>query len=390
MAVQKKDTLELPLRIILTEEGSTQFLNKKTKLKRMRLADNTEEFGISSSSIAPALLQRMFLANYISRLEISMPEFSSSRQDILDLSKLTVYSVLYKQMDRMVLDQIFETDVIKKYNRLNPSHMFDAKTEIPTASLRAKMLVLESTYKSMKEDLLKPVRAKIMNDKSISIEEKNVNLLLSEKYLDNMSLYTWYLIARFFKEQDDFTFIQRIIQPILDSFLQKSQIAEYIALMLMELAINSENNNFRKEAKIMYRGIMDEAAAIFDPDIRKNIIDEITRKREFISISWKFGGGSTNSIGMQNRLQITLYNKDDVYDELKENIDNQKTAASKDKSLIDFYRTIPDGGQDDTSLGLYYLSYLSEACQKVNVKFESLVNQYSTNDLTVITLNFNF
>lgn len=354
----------------------------------MRLADNTEEFGIETSSIAPSLLQRMFLANYISKLEISMPEFSSSRQDILDLSKLTVYGVLYKQMDKMVLEQLFETEVIKKYNRLNPSHMFDAKTEMPMATLRAKMLVMDKQYQDVKTEILKPIRATILARKDISIEEKNVYILLSEKYLDNLSLYSWYLILRFFKD-DDFTIIQRIINPILQDFMEKSQIAEYIALMLMELAINSENNNFRKEAKVMYRGIMDETAAIYDYEIRKKIINEITRKREFVSISWRFGGGSSNSIGMQNRLQITLYNKEDVYDEIKENIDNQKAAASKDKSLIDFYKDIPTG-QDDTSLGLYYLSYLSEACQKVNVKFESLVNQFSTNDLTVITLSFNF
>ena len=101
-AASKKATLSLPLRIIFTQEGSSQFINKRTKLKRMRLADNTEEFGIETSTISPSILQRMFLADYIKQLEISMPEFSSSRQDILDLSKLTVYGVLYKQMDKIL------------------------------------------------------------------------------------------------------------------------------------------------------------------------------------------------------------------------------------------------------------------------------------------------
>ncbi len=59
------------------------------------------------------------------------------------------------------------------------------------------------------------------------------------------------------------------------------------------------------------------------------------------------------------------------------------------KSLIDFYRELPEG-QEGTDLGLYYLSYLDDACKKVNVKFESLVNQFSASDLTVINLNFNF
>ena len=64
------------------------------------------------------------------------------------------------------------------------------------------------------------------------------------------------------------------------------------------------------------------------------------------------------------------------------------TACQKDKkTLIDFYRDVPDGGTD---LGLYYLSYLDDACKKVDVKFESLVNQFSASDLTVINLIFNF
>ena len=69
--------------------------------------------------------------------------------------------------------------------------------------------------------------------------------------------------------------------------------------------------------------------------------------------------------------------------------EEKKSANLAKKSLIDFYREIPEG-QGGTDLGLYYLSYLDEACKKVNVKFESIVNQYSASDLTVINLNFNF
>ena len=75
--------------------------------------------------------------------------------------------------------------------------------------------------------------------------------------------------------------------------------------------------------------------------------------------------------------------------EFKEIINEKKSANLAKKSLIDFYREIPDG-QGGTDLGLYYLSYLDEACKKVNVKFESLVNQFSSSDLTVINLTFNF
>ena len=74
---------------------------------------------------------------------------------------------------------------------------------------------------------------------------------------------------------------------------------------------------------------------------------------------------------------------------VKDNIETKATADTRKKSLIDFYREIPDG-QEGTDLGLYYLSYLDDACKKVDIKFESMVNQFSASDLTVINLIFNF
>jgi hypothetical protein len=167
--------------------------------------------------------------------------------------------------------------------------------------------------------------------------------------------------------------------------MDKSKIAEYISLMVMELALNSENTNMKKVARVLYRGLDDVDTLIFDPDIRSKIIQELEKKHEFVFISWKLGGGST-SIGKQGRLQITLYNKTDEFQEFKENVEGKKSANLNKKSLIDFYRD----GQEGADLGLYYLSYLDEACKKENVKFESLVNQFSSNDLTVISLTFNF
>ena len=73
---------------------------------------------------------------------------------------------------------------------------------------------------------------------------------------------------------------------------------------------------------------------------------------------------------------------------MKEAFDEKKNADLKKKSLMDFYKELPNG-EANAELGLYYLSYLSEACEKVNVKFESLVNQLPGSDLTVMTLVLN-
>ena len=387
MATEKKPLLNLPLKVILTQEGASHFINRKKKLLRFRLADNAEEFGVSLSTFAPLSLQSMILVDYVSKIEISMPEFVSSRQEIMDLSKLVVYSVLYKQFDREVLTALLATECVRRHNRANPSQLLDEKTHISDSILRSRMENSEKVISEARTEILKPIYESILKDENLTPEEKNVFLLMTEKFLNRLSLFNWYIIVKFFKKEG-FSEILSGIRQIIQQYMEKSKIAEYISLMVMELALNCENANMRKEAKNMYRGVEDSDAVLYEPEIRKKIIQELENKHELVFISWKLGGGSM-SIGKQGRLQITLYNKDDEFQEFKENIQEKKSANLAKKSLIDFYREIPEG-QGGTDLGLYYLSYLDEACKKVNVKFESLVNQFASNDLTVISLTFNF
>ena len=387
MATEKKPLLNLPLKVILTQEGASHFINRKKKLLRFRLADNAEEFGVSLSTFAPLSLQSMILVDYVSKIEISMPEFVSSRQEIMDLSKLVVFSVLYKQFDREVLTALLATECVRKHNRANPSQLLDEQTHISDNVLRSRMENSDKLISEARTEILKPIYDSILKDGNLTPEEKNIYLLMTEKFLNRLSLFNWYIIVKFFKKEG-FSEILSSIRQIIQQYMEKSKIAEYISLMVMELALNCENANMRKEAKNMYRGIEDSEAVLYEPEIRQKIIQELEKKHELVFISWKLGGGSV-SIGKQGRLQITLYNKDDEFQEFKENIQEKKSANLAKKSLIDFYREIPEG-QGGTDLGLYYLSYLDEACKKVNVKFESLVNQFASRDLTVINLSFNF
>jgi hypothetical protein len=279
------------------------------------------------------------------------------------------------------------SDVIKKWNRLNPANIIDEKTHINENFLRSVLKKNEKIIFEAKQEILSPLYTFINKNTSLLPEEKNIQLLLSEKFMNNLRPFTWFIITKF-KDADGFEMILRTIRSSLTEYMDKAKIAEYIALMLMELVINAENTNLRKEVKNMYKGTVDPNTVMFDPNIRKKVIAELERKHELVFLSWKLGGGST-SIGTQGKLQITLYNKDDQSDSVRENINDKKNADLKKKSLIDFYKEIPEG-EEDTNLGMYYLSYLSEACEKVNVKFESTANQFRDSDLTVINLAFMF
>lgn len=382
----RKMMIELPLKVVLTEDGASNFISHKKKLKRFRLADNIDEYGISMRQFSPQSIQTMLMLDYISKIEISMPEFVTSRQEVMDLSKIIVYSLLYKQFDRDIYSAIIQCDCVRKYNRAHASQLIDEKTKMSEKQLRSILMSKDEVIGQTRAEILEPVWDSIRKNKDYSIEEKNIYMLMSEKFMNRMSLQNWYVITLFHKKEG-FEDMIVSIRNILAQYMEKSRVAEYISVMVMELALNNENTNIRKEAKSMYPTVDDINALVVDPDVRSKIVKELQKKRVLVSVSWKLGGGST-SIGKQGRLQITLYNKDDEFQEVKENIETKASADTNKRTLIDFYRETPDGG--GTDLGLYYLSYLDDACKKVNVKFESIVNQFSTSDLTVINLIFNF
>ena len=381
----------MPLKVILTEEGASHFISNKKRLLRFRLVDNAEEYGISLNQFSPQSLQNMILIGYVSKIEISMSEFVSVRQEIMDLSKVVVYSLLYKQFDRQVFSDLIKTDCVRKYNRANPSQLIDERTKMSDKQLRATLTEKQATLNAARKEILDPIWKDIMENKEYSVEEKNIYLLMSEKFLNKLSLMNWYIITKFYKpnsKTNDFPQINLAIKHLLQIYMEKSKLAEYISILVMELALNCENGNMRKEAKIMYSDVDDPNVLIYDPEVREKIVAELKRKHELVFLSWKLGGGSS-AIGKQGRLQITLYNKDDEFQEVKENIETKASADTSKSSLIDFYRELPEG-EGSMDLGLYYLSYLDDACKKVNVKFESMVNQFTSSDLTVINLSFNF
>ncbi len=379
--------LELPLKIILTEDGASNFISHKKRLLRFRLADNVDEYGIYMNKFSPQSIQNMLLLDYISKIEMSMPEFASSRQEIMDLSKIIVYSLLYKRFDRDIYAAILQCECIRTYNRKNPAHIIDERTKMSEKQLRTILITKDQAINSTRKQILDPVWKEICENKDYSIEEKNVYMLMSEKFMNRLSLMNWYVMT-LFQKSDGFDEMITAIRNVLSSYMEKSRVAEYISVMLMELALGNENTNLRKEAKNMFPNEEDINMLLMEPESRAKIVKELQRKKVLVSVSWKLGGSSM-AIGTQGRLQLTIYNKNDEFQEVKDNIEEKAAADTNKRSLVDFYRDMPEG-EEGTDLGLYYLSYLDDACKKVNVKFESMVNQFASSDLTVMNLIFNF
>ena len=175
-AADKKFILDLPLKVILTEQGASHFISHKKKLLRFRLADNVEEYGISLNHFSPISVQNMILVDYISKIEISMSEFVSSRQEIMDLSKLIVYSILYKMFDRQIFSALIQCDCVRKHNRATPSQLIDEKTQIPDKQLRSALATKDAVIQQARKTILDPVWKTIMKMRSVTARTARLRL----------------------------------------------------------------------------------------------------------------------------------------------------------------------------------------------------------------------
>ncbi|MBN1696688.1 MAG: hypothetical protein JW881_04150 [Spirochaetales bacterium] len=388
MAEQTKGMIkDLPLRIILTENGINFFIKHNKKLNRFKMADNQEEYGIYLDNFSPVSIQRMLLIDYISKIEISRVEFVSKRQDIMDLTKLLVYGVLYKQLDTMVYRKILESNLIKNWNRNNPGNIIDERTNINETYLEKIIRQNEDQVKIVKQGLISPIISRINNDNNLLHEEKKIKFYICEKFLGNLRPSIWFILSRFQGSGDYTTLLTDIRESVIE-YLEKTKIAEYLSLMVMELVINAENTNMQKFVRKVYKDQMNLESLVYDQYTRAKVLKEMEAQKEYLYLTWKIGGKSS-SISTRFKLQVTLYNRESEYRKVKQTIDDKKGINLKKKSLTDFYKEAPDK-LVNTELGLYYLSYLSEACEKENVRFDSIVNQIPKSDLTVITMNLFF
>jgi hypothetical protein len=387
MNEQSKDLIKnLPIRIILTENGINFFIKHNKKLNRFKMADDVEEYGISLDTFAPGSIQRMLLIDYISKIEISRVEFVSKRQEIMDLTKLIVYGILYKQLDSIIFKKVLDSPLIKTWNRTNPGNIIDEKTNINEGYLEKVLKQNEEIVRKVKQGLLSPIMVKINSEANLLDDEKKVKYMICEKFLGSLRPSIWFILSKFQTSKDYLILLSEIREGVLD-YLDKTKIAEYLSLMVMELAINAENTNMQKYARKAYKDTINIESIVYDQNMRNKVIHEMVEKNEHLYLMWKLGKGG--SISSRNKLQVTLYNRESEYRQIKQIIDDKKGLDLKKKSLTDFYKESPDK-LSNTELGLYYLSYLNEACEKVNVRFDSIVNQIQKSDLTVITMNLYF
>jgi hypothetical protein len=198
---------------------------------------------------------------------------------------------------------------------------------------------------------------------------------------------TWCVLARSRSQKEYPAMVQRV-GTLLRGYVSRAKIAEYLALMVTELLTYTESLRSFGLARRLSPRSKAGPEMLRSPKLRAAIAAQLQREEDYLYLTYRVIGKGA-SIGTGNRLRIVLFNRAEEYRKVKEQVENKLGLDIKKKSLLEFYRRMPEG-ELGVELGLYYLSFLQAECARCDVHLESYVSEVPSRDLMVINLMLQF
>jgi hypothetical protein len=384
---EKTPIIDLPVKITLSSEGVEWHVRNKKPLKRLRMADNSEEFGMALATFSARSLQKMIDIDYVTGVEIARTQFSDKRGEIIDLSKLIVYHVLYRSFARESYALFLKSPLISAYNRAHPTRIIDESSIFNPGQVESLKKSCAPELPLVSEDIQKGLLAEIRGDGRLAADEKQILTFLSDKYVVSMRDIMWCFLARSRGEPEYNVLVGRVC-ALLRRYLDKSRIAEYLSLMVTELLTYVESLQIREVGRRLFGKGGGTVDVLHNPARREAVLKHMRDENDYLYLTYHVSSRGP-SLGTENRLRIVIFNSAREYEKVKTQIEKKGGITVGEKGLADFYRKTPPA-EMDTELGLYYLSYLQAECAKCDVRMDSRVSEIPAKDLTVINLSLQF
>ena len=364
MDVQKTSPIQGPLTVTLHDDGVDYFIQKGQRISKVNLFDGSQEHGLVFPSSEAKGLQRMAVVGYIHRIEYGIKNISRERANIIDLAKLMSYGMLYRQFDSRVWDSIINSELTSLWNRQYPKLSISFGVDTRRMGLSKVLQANEDAITAFKQSLLRSVQEVVGQNQKLLEEEKRKQMFLAIRFINMVDPFVWLLLVVFRNSPGSQDLLSQI-QRLLVSYLNKSESPEYLALMLIELVIIVGG--------ITAIGVEGEEKVGHDP----------------VSLTLEFSNRKREQ-GERTRMRITLARQQSDYESLREEVEDKKHLNLKEKSLDAFFEGGQDHAMTNRDIGMYYLSYLKDACRKMNISFESFVNIVPSTNQTVMNLVFTF
>jgi hypothetical protein len=361
-------TIELPCKIFLSNEGRQYCNAKGVPLQDLFNREGQKGVGFNRPSLVAPLIQQLTANNLITRIESDGTEFISRRSSVIDTTKLIVYGILYRRFRPTLNAILLDSEVVRYLQTKGMLPLEGKKLKFDPATVAQFIEENGKSIRAMKASLLFTPHRMIDEHPKFDSEQKSRKKQITRKFVDTIEDDTWFLFNYVRRSSDKVEIVHRLDQTVT-SFMNKTNIADAIAFMLMELVQNAEMEHFKylaskdNMARVKGDGIYE---MLRDEDFRMRMKDRAERNKTLIHLVYHFDNLQFTDNSKKTRIRVSVTNKGRM-DVSRSRISGGRRR--KEITLTDHLQSDPDSLGNP--MGMVYYSYLEEACREENVSLES-------------------
>jgi len=365
-----ESTIELSCKIFLSHEGNEYCRSKGIPLQNLSSLDGRKGVGFNRSTIHAPLIQQLTANNLITRIESEGTEFISRRSAVIDTTKLIVYGILYRRFRPTLNAILVDSEVVRSLRSRGMLPMDGKKLKFDPDTVSRFVGENEKSINSFKASLLFTPDKMIDEHPKLDDEQKSRKKQLTRKFIDTIEADTWFLFNFVRRSSDKVEIVNRLDKTVT-SFMNKTNIADAIAFMLMELVQNAESEHFKylaskdNMARVKGDGIYE---LLRDPDFRERMKERAERNGALIHLVYHFDNLQYTDNSKKTRIQVSVTNKGRM--EINNpGLEKGQRRRVRESSLAEHLQT--EGDSLGNPMGMIFYSYLEEACRDENVNLES-------------------
>lgn len=375
MVATSTPVLSIPIEISLSEEGDSFFLRNARRMDAFHLLKGKGKGSHRLAGFNPKLIQTLLTFGFLNKVSTVIDDLLPMRNEVVDMSKLLVYGMSYRQFADDVLQLVLNSEPLKAWNRRNPKQRIDAgncKGRSFTSFIEKRRDARDAMVKLFLGNAL----SGFMKGKDPREQQKLVSS--GKRFLLALDSFTWFFILSY-RSSSGWSDVYNGILKLLVLHLQRISFIEYTALVVVELLQQIELDTMRSSARVLYGS--------------RARTDLLLREEEHVKVLKQHrldhGGGTHLSCsferkqsgkGVRNRIKITLAGQASSYRQLNRRVHESLRSSRQGKDLFEYF----EDGNELGFLGFNYLSFLRDFCKEWGIRFDSFVNRIEEGDYTVI------
>ena len=384
-AIQRSNPfIELPTRIFLTGEGLRLFAKNPAQLQKELNRDGIRKEGLVSPRYNAVLVQKLVLNSFAEEIFVKEPALLKFRSDIISTNNLIVYAILYKKLSPSLAKMLFESSVVKAYNRKNPKKSIVNLAMISKEKVDQLRTEQKELFENMEREIHDEVSTRILENKLLSEEDKKVRIRSLDKFIAWIDRRIWYLYLIIY--QTPFRReMMHSFSTMIATYLARTQIATHLSNLLMEFVQNAEKAHMER---IIVKGRFAPLSAtdsfLRDRGNRQLVEEHARRQKQMLELSWNMNP-ETISVGQKYRIALTISNYGLITEEIQQKLSRKMRSNVNGISLAGFY----DDGNDEklgAGLGLLYNSFLEDICRQEGIHYKCNIFPEPQKEKTTVKL----